>query len=80
MILQGQGHSGVAGIAGAFDQGIAAPGPDLLGGEFLVDDRPVTLGDVVGGELRMHGHSPPGQEYAQVGAPKSAVMRISSRM
>ncbi len=43
VILQGQRDAGVAGVAGALDQGLAAPAPDFLGGEFLVDDRPEPL-------------------------------------
>ena len=71
VILQGQRHPGVAGVAGALDQGLAAPAPDLLGREFLVDDRPVALGDVVGGQLRVARHAPPGQEDAQGRAHRS---------
>ena len=67
VVLEGERHSGIAGVAGALDQGLAAPAPDLLGRELLVDDRPVALGDVVGGQLRMPGDAPPGQEHAQVG-------------
>ena len=44
-----------------------------------MDDRPVALGDVVGGELRVAGHAPPGEEHAQGWRPRSAVMRIRSR-
>ena len=67
VVLERERHAGVAGVAGTFDQGFAAPAPDLLGREFFVHDRPVTLGDVVGGELGMARHAPPGQEHAQVG-------------
>ena len=80
VILEGQRHARVSGVAGTLDQGLAAPTPDFLIREFFVDDRPVALGDVVGGELGMAGHAPPGQEHSQVGAPRSAVMRISSRI
>ena len=65
VVLEGERHPGVAGVAGALDQGLAAPAPDLLGGELLVDDRPVALGDVVGGELRVARDAPPGEEHAQ---------------
>ena len=65
VVLEGEGDPGVARVAGALDQGLAAPAPDLLGGELLVDDRPVALGDVVGGELRVAGHAPPGEEHAE---------------
>ena len=46
MILQCQGHAGIAGVACTLDQRIAAPAPDFLAGELLVDDRPESLGDV----------------------------------
>src|SRR5262249_12548781 len=65
VVLEGQRHPGVAGVAGALDEGVAAPAPDLLGRELLVDYGPVTLGDLISGELRVTGHAPPGQEDTQ---------------
>ena len=70
VVLEGERHAGVTGVAGTFDQRVAAPVPDLLGRELRVDDRPVTLGDVVRGELRMTRHPPPGQEHAEGRRPE----------
>ena len=65
MVLESERDARVSGVSRALDQGVAAPSPDLLGGELLVDDGPVALGDVVGGQLGMSRDAPPGQEHAQ---------------
>ena len=70
VILQRQRDAGIAGVAGALDQRLAAPTPDFLVREWLVDDRPKALGNVVGGELRMSRDSPPGQEDTQRWRPE----------
>jgi hypothetical protein len=49
VILQRQRDAGVAGVASALDQRLAAPDPDFLAREWLVDNRPEALGNVVGG-------------------------------
>src|SRR6185295_9686379 len=60
-----EGDSIFAGVAGAFDQGVAAPAPDFIGREFFVNDGPEVFGDVVGRQLRVAGHAPPGKKNAK---------------
>jgi hypothetical protein len=66
MILKGQRDPGIARVSGAFDQAVAAPSPDFLIREFLVHDGPESLGDPVGGQLRMFGDPPPGQKHPKI--------------
>src|SRR6516162_5044140 len=65
MILQSQRDTGIDGVAGTFDQRLAAPTPDLLVGEFLVYEGPEAPGDVIARQLRVARDSKPGQENTQ---------------
>src|SRR5258706_316279 len=52
------------------EQRLAAPAPNLLGGELLMNDRPQALHDIVACQMWMPGDAPPGQKDAQMLCPK----------